>query len=219
MHTQVLIVAAPGRGPRIECVGGVAARRTAPDAVHLVSTAATPLGGDTIEVRVIVEAGARLRVRSVAAMVVLPGATTTQSRSGWDLEVAGELDLDPEPTVIAGGSSHLATTRLQIADAGRVRLRERVQVGRAGEQDGFWEGALHVDRDALPVVRHRVELGAGAVSDDEIAAPRAYVSEFCYPESDLGVIRTAERYGSRRDQVVMALADGGCLSAWQGPRL
>ncbi|QPG67031.1 urease accessory protein UreD [Mycolicibacterium mucogenicum] len=219
MHTQVLIVATPGRGPRIECVGGVAARRTAPDAVHLVSTAATPLGGDTIDVRVIVEAGARLRVRSVAAMVVLPGATTTQSRSSWELEVAGELDLDPEPTVIAGGSSHQATTRLQIAEAGRVRLRERVQVGRAGEQHGFWEGSLHVDHETVPVVRHRVELGAGAVSDDEIAAPRAYVSEFSYPESDLGVIRTADGYESRRDQVVMALADRGCLSAWQGPRL
>ncbi|MFL0238679.1 urease accessory protein UreD [Mycobacterium sp. SMC-18] len=219
MHTQVLIVATPGRGPRIECVGGVAARRTAPDAVHLVSTAATPLGGDTIDVRVIVEAGARLRVRSVAAMVVLPGAMTAQSRSAWDLEVAGELDLDPEPTVVAGGSSHRATTRLQIAETGRVRLRERVQVGRTGEQHGFWEGTLHVDHEALPVVRHRVELGAGAVSDDEIAAPRAYVSEFCYPESDLGVIRTADGYESRRDQVVMPLADGGCLSAWQGPRL
>lgn len=219
MHTQVLIVAAPGRGPRIECVGGVAARRTAPDAVHLVSTAATPLGGDTIDVRVIVEAGARLRMRSVAAMLVLPGATTTQSHSAWDLEVAGELDLDPEPTVIAGGSSHRAMTQVQIADQGRVRLRERVQIGRAGEQDGFWDGCLHVDRDALPVVRHRVELGAGAVSDDEIAAPRAYVSEFIYPESDFGVIRNAQRYESRRDQVVMALADGGCLSAWQGPRL
>ena len=219
MHTQVLIVAAPGRGPRIECVGGVAVRRTAPDAVHLVSTAATPLGGDTIDVRVIVEAGARLQVRSVAAMMVLPGATTMQSHSAWELEIAGELDLDPEPTVIAGGSRHRATTRVQIAGQGRVRLRERVQIGRTGEQDGFWDGALHVDRDALPVVRHRVELGAGAVSDDEIAAPRAYVSEFVYPESDLGVIRNAPRDESRRDQVVMALADGGCLSAWQGPRL
>ncbi|MHA7664279.1 urease accessory protein UreD [Mycolicibacterium sp. HS_4_1] len=219
MHTQVLIVAAPGRGPRIECVGGVAARRTAPDAVHLVSTAATPLGGDTIDVRVIVEAGARLQVRSVAAMMVLPGATTLQSHSSWALEIAGELDLDPEPTVVAGGSSHRATTRVQIADQGRVRLRERVQIGRTGEHDGFWDGSLHVDRDALPVVRHRVELGAGAVSDDDIAAPRAYVSEFIYPESDFGVIRNAQRYESRRDQVVMALADGGCLSAWQGPKL
>ena len=219
MHTQVLIVAAPGRGPRIECVGGVAARRTAPDAVHLVSTAATPLGGDTIDVRVVVEAGARLRLRSVAAMMVLPGATTTRSRSGWDLEVAGELDVDPEPTVIAGGSSHEATTRLRITGDGRVRVRERVQVGRVGEQHGFWSGSLHVDRDGSPVVRHRVELGAGAVSDDEIAAPRAYVSEFRYPESDFGVIRNGQGYESRRDHVVMALADGGCLSAWQGPKL
>jgi urease accessory protein len=31
--------------------------------VHLVSAAATPLGGDAINIRVVVEAGARLRVR------------------------------------------------------------------------------------------------------------------------------------------------------------
>ncbi len=37
--------------------GGVAARRTGADTVHLVSTAATPLGGDAIHLRVVVEAG------------------------------------------------------------------------------------------------------------------------------------------------------------------
>ena len=41
--------------------------------MHLVSAAATPLGGDTIVLRVIVEPGARLRVRSAAATVTLPG--------------------------------------------------------------------------------------------------------------------------------------------------
>ena len=73
MHSDVLIVARPGRQPRIECAGGVAARATEPDTVHLVSAAATPLGGDTIALRVIVEPGARLRVRSAAATVTLPG--------------------------------------------------------------------------------------------------------------------------------------------------
>jgi urease accessory protein len=208
MHTQVLIVASPGRGPRIECTGALTARRTTADTVHLVSAAATPLGGDTISVRVIVEPGARLKVRSVAATVVLPGADTLQSRAGWDLEVAGALDLDPEPTVVAGGSDHQVITRLRIADQGQVRLRERVQIGRTGERDGFWTATLHADRDALPLLRHRVELGAGAVSDDELAAPRAYVSELRYPETAFDGQGT-----------VMALADGGCLATWQGRRL
>ena len=63
--------------------GGVAGRRTDPDTVHLVSAAATPLGGDTISIRVVVEAGARLRVRTAAATVAMPGATTTESHALW----------------------------------------------------------------------------------------------------------------------------------------
>ena len=62
MHSEVAIAASPGRLPRIEARGGLAARCTEPDTVHLVSAAATPLGGDTLTVRVVVEAGARLLV-------------------------------------------------------------------------------------------------------------------------------------------------------------
>ena len=39
-----------GRGSN--AAGGLAARDTEPDTVHLVSAAATPLGGDTIALRV-----------------------------------------------------------------------------------------------------------------------------------------------------------------------
>jgi urease accessory protein len=63
--------------------------------VHLVSAAATPLGGDAINIRVVVEPGARLRVRTSAATVTVPGSATLQSHSFWRLEVAGDLDLDP----------------------------------------------------------------------------------------------------------------------------
>ena len=59
------------------------------DTVHLVSAAATPLGGDTISVRVVVEAGARLRLRSVAATVALPGAATLESHAIWDARGGG----------------------------------------------------------------------------------------------------------------------------------
>jgi len=46
MRSDVLIVARPDRAPLLECTGGVAARRTEEDTVHLISTAATLLTAD-----------------------------------------------------------------------------------------------------------------------------------------------------------------------------
>jgi len=208
MLSEVLIVASPGRGPRIECVGGLAARRTEADTVHLVSAAATPLGGDTISVRVIVEPGARLRLRSAAATVALPGAANLESRATWHLEVAGELDLDPQPTIIAGSSRHVTSIRLALHGKSTARLRERAQIGRSFEREGFWSGTLHADVDGAPLLRHRVELGTAAVADDELGAPRACVSELRYPET---------RYDAKG--TLLELAAGGGLATWQGDRL
>ncbi|MGV9802227.1 urease accessory protein UreD [Mycobacterium sp. NPDC003449] len=208
MHSEVLIVASPGRLPRIEAAGGLAARRTGPDSVHLVSRAATPLGGDSITVRVTVEPGARLAIRTAAATLVLPGAQTPWSQAGWELDVAGELDLDPEPTVVAGGSRHRTATRLRLSDTAQVRIRERIQIGRSGERQGFWSGTLHADVGAMPLLRHRIELGCGSVGDDELASPRATVSELRYPAPLFDGVGT-----------VLSLADGGSLATWQGDRL
>ena len=208
MRSDVLIVAHRDRQPRIECGGGVAARRTEPDTVHLVSAAATPLGGDAIHIRVVVEPGAQLRVRTAAATVTLPGSATVESHASWTLEVAGDLDLDPQPTVVAATSRHFTSTRLELAGAGRVRLRERIQIGRSDERQGFWSGSLHADLDGSPLLRHGIELGNGSVADDALGTPMACVSEFHYPDSDV------ETQG-----VALALAGGGCLSTWQGDRL
>ncbi len=208
MRSDILIVACPDRPARIECSGGLAGRRTEPDTVHLVSSVATPLGGDAIHIRVIVEPGARLRLRSVAATVALPGANTPESHAFWEMEVGGDLDVDPQPTVVAANSRHFTSTRLELHGQGRVRLRERIQIGRSDERQGFWSGSLCADADDAPLLRHRVELGAGSVADDELGAPLACISELHYPESD---VDTAG--------VPLALAGGGCLATWQGARL
>ncbi|MCW2520000.1 MAG: Urease accessory protein UreD [Mycobacterium sp.] len=208
MISDVLIVASPGRAPRIECAGGVAGRRTDTDTVHLVSAAATPLGGDTIRVRVVVEPGAVLRVRSAAATMAMPGNVTMESRASWDLEVEGLLDLDPQPTIVAGAARHVTSTRLIVGDHGSVRLRERVQIGRSHERRGFWTGALHADVDGTPLLRHRVELGTGSVADDELGTPLACVSELRYPQTAFDAVGT-----------MLELAAGGCLATWQGERL
>jgi urease accessory protein len=208
VRSEVLVVACAGRRPRIECAGGLAARLTEPDTVHLVSAAATPLGGDVLHVRVVVEAGARLRVRSAAATVSLPGAATLDSHAVWVLEVAGELDLDPQPTIVAAASRHQTSTRLDLGDDARIRLRERVQIGRTGERQGFWSGSLHADVSGAPLLRHRVELGSGSVTDDDLGTPMATISELHYPDRNVDTVGTP-----------LALAAGGCLSTWQGQRL
>ena len=120
----------------------------------------------------------------------------------------GLLDLDPQPTIVAGAARHVTSTRLTLGDQGRVRVRERVQIGRSNERQGFWSGSVHADTDGGPLLRHRVELGAGSVTDDELGAPRACVSELRYPEA------TFEAKGT-----TLELAAGGCLATWQGGRL
>jgi urease accessory protein len=208
MRSDVVIVACPDRQPRIECRGGLAARRTEPGTVHLLSAAATPLGGDAIHVRVVVEPGAHLRLRTAAATVTLPGSVTPESHAFWMLEVAGELDVDPQPTVVAAASRHFTSTRLKLSGGGRIRLRERIQIGRSGERQGFWSGSLHADVDGSPLLRHRIELGSGSVADDELGTPLACISELHYPDSDVDTTGTP-----------LTLAGGGCLSTWQGQRL
>lgn len=208
MRSDVLVVSYPGRGPRLECRGGIQARRTGTETVHLVSAAATPLGGDAILMRVIVEPGARLRLRSAAATIALPGAVARESHACWQFDVAGELDLDAQPTIVAADARHYSQSRLRMAEAGVVRLRERVQIGRSGERGGFWSGSLHADVGGAALLRHRVELGAGSLTDDELCSPLACVNEFHYPASD-----------AKTDGLALPLAGGGCLSVWQGDRL
>jgi urease accessory protein len=208
VRSDVLIVAHRDRQPHIKCGGGLAARRTEPDTVHLVSAAATPLGGDAIHIRVVVEAGARLRVRTAAATVTLPGSATPESHAFWTFEVAGDLDVEPQPTVVAATSRHFTSTRLDLAESGHVRLRERIQIGRTDERQGFWSGSLHADVNGSPLLRHRIELGHGSVADDALGTPMACISEFHYPDSEI-----------ETEGVALALAGGGCLSTWQGQRL
>jgi urease accessory protein len=208
MLSDVLIVARPGRAPGIECTGGVTARRTSADTVHLVSAAAIPLGGDTVRVRVVVERGARLWLRSAAATMAMPGNLSMESRSSWDLEVAGLLDLDPQPTIIAGSARHISTTRLSLSDEGRARVRERIQIGRSYERQGFWSGAMNADVDDVPLLRHRVDMGTGSVTDDVLGTPMACVSELRYPETSFDAQGT-----------LLELAAGGALATWQGDRL
>ncbi|AEF40525.1 urease accessory protein UreD [Hoyosella subflava] len=215
MRTELVIDAEKGRSPRIRSSGGLAARITGPDTVHVIGTAMTPLGGDEISVRVTVGDGARLIVRSVAASVALPGEKSVRSASNWmfGVKTDGYLDWEPEPMIVAGRAEHDATTELDLAASATVRLRERVQIGRWGEHGlGFWRGTLSARVDTVPMVMHTLELGHG----DVLGTPRALTSELNYPGCGEEVL-IDESPGGLGLRVPLPL--GGSLMTWTGESL
>ncbi|AQA25600.1 ureD urease accessory family protein [Rhodococcus sp. MTM3W5.2] len=218
MHTALTIVAERGRTPRIRASGGLAARITGRDTVHLISAAATPLGGDHLEIVLRVGPGASLTVRTVAAALALPGAEELVSTARWDIRVDrdAELLLDPEPMVVAADADHRTHTRLELTSSSRVTVRERAQIGRTGEHGGRWSGALHADLDGMPLLRHRLELGAGTVGHDLLDSPMAVQSELVFPDERAAVV---ERYPAGGSWVRMPLAAGGSLGTRLGRAL
>jgi urease accessory protein len=178
VRTVVEVVAVAGPGgrtvlPVLRSAGALAARPTGPGCVHLVGTAAGPLDGDRTELRLTVGPGARLAVRSIAATVVLTGASTTATT----LDVEGHLDLDLEPTVVTARAAHTATVLARLAGAGTLRLTERVVLGRTGEAPGRWTGTVRVERAGVPVLHTTQDLGPGGAGWAPPFTPRAYASE------------------------------------------
>ena len=183
MFTDVTVVARSDASIHTAATGGLAVRRTGPARLHLISTAATPLGGDEIRIRVVVEAGARLELGSVAATMALPSAQRPDSTTHWTIEVdeGGELVCDPEPTIVAGGAHHTTTTVAHLHPGARVLIAEHVQVGRGAVDagaDGCWSGTLHVDVGDHPVLRHRMIVGPDTLRRGH----RGLTSTFSYPD-------------------------------------
>jgi urease accessory protein len=133
-----------------------AARETGPGVVHLVGTAAGPLGGDDVTVAVLLRPGARLAVRSAGATIVQPGGQVCDSRLRLRLTVADGADLDfgCEPTVICDRAEHEAEATLELTGSGQVRLLEQVLLGRSNEPGGHWVGRTRLTRDGRPELRH-----------------------------------------------------------------
>jgi urease accessory protein len=163
--------------PMMRASGQLAVRRTGEASVHLVATAFGPLGGDDAEIRLVVEEGARLSVRSVAAAVVLPArGESPPSRQVVRAEVAGVLHLAPEPTVVTARAVHLAELHADVTETGELTATEQVLLGRTGEEPGRWTGTNRIEKGSRPLLHTTVDLGAGAPAWLPPVAPRAYAS-------------------------------------------
>jgi urease accessory protein len=212
VKTLVEIVARPGPGgrtalPVMRASGQLAVRRTGPDTVHLVATAFGPLGGDDVDIRLVVEEGACLALRSVAAAIALPTrGESAPSMQRITAAVAGTLDVALEPTVVAAGAVHLSELTAELTAAGVLTVTEQVLLGRTGEEPGRWTGTVRVLREGRPLLHTTVGLGPGAPAWLPPVAPRAYASTVH--------IGSAADVLTADDAVRLPLPGGWVTTAW-----
>lgn len=237
MRSLVEIVAEAGpRGtvlPVLRSDVMVAVRRTdvpgVPDPdgtaqVHLVGTAAGPLTGDELTVRITVGDGARLAVRSAAATLALParpGATSQpQAPTGpavvrYELLVGAgaHLDLATEPLVVCRGADLVTVTDVRLAEGATAVIVEQVVLGRHGEDGGRWRGRTLADAAGRPALRHTI--------GSDVLPGRALVSRLELGGEPAVATATARSAAGApaSDAVVLPLACGGTLRTATGPDL
>jgi len=121
--------------------------------------------------------------------------------------VAGELDLAPEPTVVAARAHHLADLAAELGPDAVLTTAEQVLLGRRGEEPGRWTGTTRVVREGRPLLHTTVDLGSGAPVWLPPVAPRAYASTV-----HLG--REEEPVAAGEDAVRLPLPGGWTATAW-----
>lgn len=181
------------------------ALRTTPDGVFMVGSAAGPIGGDQLALIVLAREDARLRVRSAAAQIALPGHGTSRFVVRARVASGATLHWHPEPTIAADGCRHEIDVFLVCDLGARVVWSETVVLGRDGERGGKVTTRMRVDVGGRPVLRQTLTLGEGTGSDGPaiVGDAKAVRSQF--------VLGYEVRPGADGGRAVMALAGGGTL--------
>lgn len=163
---RVVAAPGPGGGTRLEGLRSSPplALRPAAGSLWMVGTAAGPLAGDRLALRIEVRAGASLTMRSVAASVALGGAGDAHSELSVEADVGAGATLRwlPEPTIATGGCHHRTRTCIRLTDGARLVWREELILGRHGEAPGRLASRLDVEADGIPTVRQELRVGADA---------------------------------------------------------
>lgn len=150
-------------------------RQTGPYTVHLISTAAGPLGGDRLSLDLDVAPRTTLELGSVASTLVLPGDGTSEMLVTARVGAGATLRFTPEPTVLAAGCEHRLLVRLELAADAEVLWREEIVFGRHGEASGRCHARFDATCDGRPVLRQEFTVG----DPDVDTSPAVYGSARC----------------------------------------
>ena len=151
----------------------------------LVGTAAGPLAGDDLSIRLELRAGARATLRAAGASLAQGGAAALSIRA--DLAERADLIADPGPLVLCRGSRVDVRLELALGAGAAVDWRELIVLGRIGEPPGQATLRWDVTRRGRPVLRQfaaldRAGLTAGrrvlacALISGPALAPRTVVA-------------------------------------------
>jgi urease accessory protein len=129
--------------------------------IQLMGGTAGPIGGDDLAYRVDVGEGAKVRVRSNAGSLALPGPGGAQSTLACEVTVgAGAcLDWTPEPLIAVRGANHAMHANLEIAEDAQVVWREDVVLGREDEETGSVRSRIRINRAGRVVFDHEFAVG------------------------------------------------------------
>ncbi|MGW0806736.1 urease accessory protein UreD [Nonomuraea sp. NPDC002799] len=150
-------------------------RQTGPCTVHLVSTAAGPLGGDRLALDLDVAPRTTLELGSVASTLVLPGEGASELLVTARVGAGATLRFTPEPTVLAAGCEHRLLVRLTLAPDAAVLWREEIVFGRYGERPGRCHARFDATRDGVPLLRQEFTVGDPALD----SSPAVYGGARC----------------------------------------
>jgi urease accessory protein len=132
----------------------------------MIGTAAHPIGGDRLGLRVAVGPGCHAEIRSAAATLArrAPGRSTSPSSMGQAIRVGrgAALTWCPEPGIAALGAYHKSETRIRLAGDSNLVWWDEVTLGRHGEGPGTWRSQIRITVDGRPVFSSDLALGPDA---------------------------------------------------------
>ena len=124
--------------------------------LRLVGTAAGPLAGDDLSIRLELRAGARATLRAAGASLAQGGAAALSIRA--DLAERADLIADPGALILCQGSRVDVRLELALGAGAAVDWRELIVLGRTGEPAGHATLRWDVTRLGRPVLRQFVDL-------------------------------------------------------------
>jgi len=141
VRTEIAVDQHDGRY-RTRLVGGVLRAQVVASGpsvcrIGLLASTALLLGGDTVDLEVVVGPGARLELFDVAATVAYHGrGRAAHWRMRVEVGPGASLRYAGQPLIVADGADVRRTTDLTVAPDARLLLREILVLGRAGEPGG-----------------------------------------------------------------------------------
>lgn len=161
--TRITVTQTDGR-PRLSLSSGL----LRPQPVHsrpgwarigLLATTAVLLGGDCVELEVVVGAGARLDLFDVAGTVALDGRGHEASwHTRLTVAEGATLRWSGQPFVVSDGASVTRTLRIEAAEGAQVLIRDTVVLGRTGQLGGSLRNQTAIRVNQRPVCLEDQEL-------------------------------------------------------------